>query len=360
MSLFSIACTVFVWQYIQSKSSVIYWYSLALVIITAGLFGQLFADQFSGVLLWLTRVMGYIGGAYFFIALYALKNSERADLTLSAKWHEAFMTNQKQIANLFSKMLNCFTYCKIITDKNGQPVDWLYLDVNSVFAKDTGHLKEEFIGKKASDLSPNIKEDCASWINRFGQVALTGKAVIFEDYSKSFKRWFSISSYRPKKGFFVTLSEDITERKEAEKALKSSEQRWATTLSSIGDAVIATDMEGNVSFINAMAEKITGFEQSEALGNSLHAIFTVMDEETQRAIENPVEKVFSGNDVGLENHLILIQKNNAKVPIEYNVAPIKSEQNQTVGFVLVFRDITERKKMEEAIAYSEMKVSTAL
>ena len=107
------------------------------------------------------KIMGYIGGFYFLIALYALKNLERANLTLSGKWHEAFMTNQKQIANLFSKMLNGFTYCKIITDKNGKPVDWLYLDVNDVFAKFTGHLREEFLGKKASELSPNYAKKTA-------------------------------------------------------------------------------------------------------------------------------------------------------------------------------------------------------
>ncbi len=352
----TVACIIFVWQYMQSKSSVIYWYSLALVIITTGLFGQLFADQFSGVLSWLTRLIQYMGGIYFLIAILALRNSERTDLTLSGKWHEAFMINRKQIANLFSKMLNCFTYCKIITDESGRPVDWLYLDVNDVFAKATGHLREEFLGKKASEISPNIKVDCANWISRYGQVALTGEAVMFEDYSKSFKKWFNVSAYSPKRGYFITLCEDITERKEAEEALKTSEQRWATTLSSIGDAVIATDKEGNVSFINAIAEKITGFEQSEALGTSLHKIFTLMDEETQRAIEHPVEQVFiNGTEASLASHLILIRKNNSQVPIEYNVAPIRSEQNQTVGFVLVFRDITERKKLEDATAYSEMK-----
>jgi two-component system sensor kinase FixL len=352
VGLLVVATMAFVWQYIQTKSSVIYWYSLAMVIITAGLFGQLFADQFSGVLIWLARIMQYTGGFYFLIALLALRNPRGTDLTIAGKWNEAFMINQKQIANLFSKMLNGFTYCRIITDNDGNPIDWVYLDVNDSFAKTAGRAREDFLGKKASELTPNLSQNCSNWISRFGKVAQSGEATIFEDYSKPFKKWFSISAYSPKKGYFVTLSEDITERKMAEEALKTNEQRWATTLSSIGDAVIATDIAGNVSLINAVAEKITGFQESEALGKPIHAIFTIVDAENQRVIDNPVK---NHDNYGLDRNLFLITKDNAKVPIEYNLAPIKIEQNQTVGFVLVFRDVTERKKMEDAMSYSEMK-----
>ncbi|XHH10019.1 MAG: PAS domain S-box protein [Candidatus Bathyarchaeia archaeon] len=265
------------------------------------------------------------------------------------KWQEAFISNRYQAANFFSKMLNGFTYCKIITDNNGNPVDWLYLDVNDVFAQNSGYKREDFLGKKFSDFSANLTVDCASWLERFGNVALAGKADMFEDYSKTFKKWFSISVYSPKKGYFVTLSEDITERKEAEEALKASEQRFATTLSSIGDAVIATDIDGNIDFINAVAQKVTGFKQAEALGKPLSHVFILIDKETKRSIDNPIEKS------ALNQAPTLISRNNLETTIEYNVAPIKTDTNQTLGYVLVFRDITERKKLEKVITYSEMK-----
>ncbi len=348
--------TIFIVQYFRTKSSVLYWYSLGLLIISGSLFGTLFAQQFTGLLLWMTRFAQYLGGFYFLIALVSLRNLDNPNLTLTGKWQEAFMTNQKQAANFFSKMLNGFTYCKIITDNNGKPVDWLYLDVNDVFAKLSGGKREDFLGKKGSDLCPTLKSDCAGLLERFGNVALTGNAVMFEDYSKPFKRWFSFSVYSPKKDYFITLSEDVTERKEAGNALKASEQRWATTISSIGDAVIATGIDGNVIFVNAAAETVTGFKQSESLGKPLVEIFSLFNAKDERVIENPIQRVLFGQAaVNLSENLILIQKNNAKIPIEYNVSPINSEQNQTVGFVLVFRDITERKKLEIGIAYSEMK-----
>jgi PAS domain S-box-containing protein len=347
---------IFVYQYLKTKSSVLYWYALGLLIISGSIFGTFFAEQFTGALLWVSRCAQYIGGFYFLIALLSLRNFESQNLTFAGKWQEAFIPNKKQAANFFSKMLDGFTYCKIITDSNGKPEDWLYLDVNDAFAKNSGHKREDFLGKKGSDMAPNLKVECARWLERFGEVALTGKAVMFEDYSKPFKKWFSISVYSPKKEYFITLSEDITERKEAENALKASEQRWITTLSSIGDAVISTDIDGNINFINAVAENVTGFKESEVLGKPLNQVFTLMDKKTNRAIENPIEKTLVNQTTfNLADNPLLISKNKRETAIEYNVSPIKSEQNQTIGFVLVFRDITQRKKLEEVITYSEMK-----
>jgi len=354
---FSIFSTsIFTLQYLKTKSSVLYWYSLGLLIVSGSIFSALFTEQFTGSLLWASRCAQYVGGFYFLIALLSLRNFDSQSLTLAAKWQEAFMANRKQVADLFSKMLNGFTYCKIITDNMGVPKDWLYLDVNDVFARSAGLKRQDFLGKKASELMPNMNEYCSAWIDRFGKVALTGKAVMFEDYCKPFEKWFSVSAYSPKKQYFITLCEDITERKEADKALKTSEQRWATTLSSIGDAVIATNIDGNITFINEAAEKITRFNQSEAIGKPLNKIFTLMDKKTNRAIESPIERnIVTRGIVKLTDNPILIQKNNTETTIEYNVAPIKSEQSQTIGHVLVFRDISQRKKLEDVITYSEMK-----
>jgi PAS domain S-box-containing protein len=355
--IFSIfSTTIFAYQYVRTRSSVLYWYSLGLFLISSSLFGSIFAEEFTGALLWLARFAQYVGGFYFLIAILSVGKLDSQTLTLAGKWQDAFISNPKQADNFFSKMLNGFTYCKIVTDNEGKPVDWIYLDVNDVFAQTTGRQRNDFLGRKGSDIVPSLKDTCASWIEHFGAVALTGKSVNFEDYSKPYKKWFSVSVYSPKNDYFITLSEDITERKQTEEALKTSEQRWATTLSSIGDAVIATDIEYKINFMNAAAEKVTGFSHSEALGKPLNQIFTLINEKTCRVLQNPIERELGNKSaVNLAENLLLIQKENAKTPIEYSVSPIKSEQNQPVGFVIVFRDITERKKLEGSIVNSEMK-----
>ena len=141
------------------------------------------------------------------------------------------------------------------------------------------------------------------------------------------------------------LEQRVVERTEA---LRESEQRWATTLASIGDAVIATDVEGKIAFMNAVAEALTGWTLRDASQKPVTEVFDIVNEQTRRQVENPVTKVLrEGMIVGLANHTTLLRKDGAEVPIDDSGAPIRDADGKTTGVVLVFRDITERKRAEE-------------
>jgi PAS domain S-box-containing protein len=145
------------------------------------------------------------------------------------------------------------------------------------------------------------------------------------------------------------LEKEIAERKQAEQKLAESEERWSTTLSSIGDSVIATDVSGAVTFMNAVAEKLTGWTISEALGKPLKEIFHIINEETRNEVESPVSKVLEkGMIIGLANHTILVRRDASTIPLDDSGAPIKDEKGNVTGVVLVFHDISERKKAQEA------------
>ena len=155
--------------------------------------------------------------------------------------------------------------------------------------------------------------------------------------------------------FYRRIS-DITERKQAEEALRQSEQRWATTLASIGDGVIATDVSGRITFMNAVAEGLTGWALREASQKPVTKVFNVINERTRKEVDNPVTKVLQeGKVIGLANHTVLIRKDGTEVAIDDSGAPIKDERGNVSGVVLVFRDITERKQMEEQLKESEEK-----
>ncbi len=146
------------------------------------------------------------------------------------------------------------------------------------------------------------------------------------------------------------LENEIEERKRVHKALVLSEQRWATTLTSIGDAVIATDGEGKVTFMNAVAERLTGWTSIQAANRSISHVFNIVNEYTRQSVESPVARVIrEGTVVGLANHTILITKDGREVPIDDSGAPIRDGAGDTTGVVLVFRDITERKNAEETL-----------
>ena len=128
------------------------------------------------------------------------------------------------------------------------------------------------------------------------------------------------------------------------------EQWLNTTLRSIGDAVIASDPGGKVVFKNRIAEQLTGWKEAEANATPLSEIFVVINERTRAALESPVDEVRrTGKIVGLANHSVLISKDGKEFQIDDSAAPIRNSQGQTVGVVLVFRDITGRRESEKQL-----------
>jgi PAS domain S-box-containing protein len=147
---------------------------------------------------------------------------------------------------------------------------------------------------------------------------------------------------------FGLLRRELSERKRAQEALTESEKWFSTTLASIGDAVIATDMNGAVTFMNSVAQSLTGWSQLEASGKSLDLVFDIVNAETRCAVENPVKKVFrEGKVVGLADHTLLLSKQGKEFDIEDSAAPILTDTGEGFGVVLVFRDITEKKVADE-------------
>jgi PAS domain S-box-containing protein len=132
------------------------------------------------------------------------------------------------------------------------------------------------------------------------------------------------------------------------------EQWLNTTIRSIGDAVIACDVDGNIVFMNLIAEQLTGWKESEARELPLHDVFPIFNEDTRAPVENPVDKVRRlGTVVGLANHTFLVSKNGTEICIDDSGAPIRDSSGTMIGVVLVFRDITERRMSEGALMRAE-------
>jgi PAS domain S-box-containing protein len=126
-----------------------------------------------------------------------------------------------------------------------------------------------------------------------------------------------------------------------------------TTLQSIGDAVIVCDSAGKVTLMNPTAVKATGWMIGQAKGEPLDRIFRIINEHTREDVEGPIAKVFrAGTTVGLANHTLLVRRDGTEIPIDDSGAPIRGQNGEIVGVVLVFRDITERKQNEEALRES--------
>ncbi len=126
--------------------------------------------------------------------------------------------------------------------------------------------------------------------------------------------------------------------------IAANERRYAVTLSSIGDAVIATNNQARVTFLNPVAEELTGWPLVDATGQSLSEVFRIVNEETRQPVEDPGAKVLRmGTVVGLANHTVLLARDGREIPIDDSGAPIIGDGGDITGVVLVFRDISERR-----------------
>ena len=140
----------------------------------------------------------------------------------------------------------------------------------------------------------------------------------------------------------------VVQRRLIEKQMHEQREWLQVTLASIGDAVITTDIEGRVTYLNGVAEELTGWASAEAMGQSLETVFALLSEETRKPVENPVQRVLrEGSIVGLANHSLLIAKNGAEIPIDDSAAPIRDSAGVMIGIVMVFRGVAEQRKAEQ-------------
>jgi PAS domain S-box-containing protein len=139
-----------------------------------------------------------------------------------------------------------------------------------------------------------------------------------------------------------------------DRRLRENEQWLAATLGSIGDGVIATDAAGRVRFMNALAEQLTGWAQAEAVGRDVREVFAIVDERSRDPVPNPaVEALATGAPATLSPNTVLIARSGAERPIDDTAAPIRDVSGAVSGAVLVFRDITERRRLEEHLRQAQ-------
>ena len=155
------------------------------------------------------------------------------------------------------------------------------------------------------------------------------------------------------------LEREVCERQKAEEALHcrtkelyKEKERFKTTLLSVGDGIISTDKNGKVLIMNPVTEQLTGWTEEEAEGKLIEEVFDIVNEYTREKCENPVHNVLeTGNIIELANHTMLISKEGIERPIEDSAAPVKDEEGNITGVVLVFRDCTEKKVRQDEMKY---------
>src|SRR5688500_13500989 len=165
----------------------------------------------------------------------------------------------------------------------------------------------------------------------------------------------TVSPVRDANGTIIGASKiarDISERKQVKQVIAEAQGRLATTLASIGDAVLATDKDSRLTYLNPVAERLLGYTLVEAVGRPLDTIFRIVNAQSRATVLSPVERVLrEGTVAGLANHTLLVRPDGTELPIDDTAAPIKDADGRLLGVVLVFRDVSERYKAARDAAH---------
>lgn len=271
-------------------------------------------------------------------------------------------------------------YAIFMLDPRGYIVTW-----NAGAERLKGYKADEIIGQHFSHFYPSDAIG-SGWPSHELEVAQTEGR--FEDEGWRLRKdgsrfWANVvlTALHDKAGDllgFSKITRDLTERKQSEdssrrllqettarrvaeenaRLIQEHRERLQVTLASIGDAVISTDAEGQIEFLNSVAEELVGWKTEDAAGRHLEDVFRIVNEDTRRPVENPaIRALKEGVIIGLANHTILIAKDGTERPIDDSAAPIRNSQGNVIGSVLVFRDISERKAAEKDLHQSERELS---
>ncbi len=234
---------------------------------------------------------------------------------------------------------------------------------NEYAQKFFGYSADEVIGKSVNILMPeqgstggDLTGMVQDIVNHPERYANNINENILRDGSRVWMAWTNRPVFDQEGQVLeiLAVASDITERERAEEELRRNRQWLEITLSSIGDAVIATDACGKVTFLNPIAAQMTGWRLEEALRQPIQTVFQVINEKTRKPAGNIVERVLlEGNIVNLANHTSLITRDGREIPIEDSAAPIRDKEGGVSGVVLVFHDVTEKRRAREALRESE-------
>ncbi|MCX4175478.1 MULTISPECIES: EAL domain-containing protein [Paraburkholderia] len=274
------------------------------------------------------------------------------DITERRKVEATLLESERRYRALFEHMQVGFVLLDIVSDATAKVVDFRFVAANPAIAR-TSHIPSDLmIGRKVSEVFAGLADLEWDWLGTLTGVVLTGEPVARQDIPTAADGWFDMVAYRPGPNQCAVLVLETTERKRMQATLAEQHEFLQITLHSIGDGVVTTDPHGRVTYLNPVAERLTGWLIAQARGLPLDDVFDARNESTRVHAPNPVTQCLSENRVvGNTDNTVLISRSGAEHAIKDSAAPIVSAIGEVLGVVLVFHDVTEERRLTKEMSY---------
>ncbi len=237
------------------------------------------------------------------------------------------------IEEILENMLEGYALHKIVTDARGVPKDYIFLDVNKAFEKLTGLKKKNILNKNVTSVIKKLEKE---WIKSYGDVALKGKSMVFEKYAEPLKKWYNVSAFSPKRGYFVTIFTDITE-------IRNEHDKLRKYIDIANVIVLGLDKKGIIELINKKGSELCGKTEKEMIGTSW---FDFIPDDEKKSVMSVFRKILNGNS-GLEHFSnSIVSADGKKRIVMWSNSVIKNERGEVICIISSGEDITEKSRIE--------------
>jgi two-component system, cell cycle sensor histidine kinase and response regulator CckA len=251
--------------------------------------------------------------------------------------------------SLFENMLNGLAYCRMIWEDDSpgeageprEPRDWVYLDVNKAFTTLTG--LDNVIGRRATEVIPGIRESDPTLLRIYGRVASTGAPEQFEMYVEALSMWFRVSAYSPRKDYFVSVFDVVTQRKAGEEALRQSEQRFRATFEQAPVGIALTALDGRWLLVNPKMCAMLGYTEQELVGGNFVHVTFADDVERQAAL---VSQLRAGAIDSFTMDKRYVRKDGGVVWAKLTASLVRRPTGEPDYSIAIVEDVTAVKRSE--------------
>jgi PAS domain S-box-containing protein len=307
--------------------------------------------QFIWVNLSAAKVKSVASGSVYFISVVE-------DVTEKKRAEEALRETKERYQQLFQNQPMGYALHEMVLDKNGEPVDYRFLEVNREFEALTGLVASEILGKTVRQVMPKTEQ---SWIDTYGRVAMQGHTERFEQWSEVLGRWFDVVAYSPQMGMFAVIFRDITRRVTSEKELEESRNRYVKLLNSVTDYIYSVELsDGNVISTKhgPGCLKITGYTSEEFASNT-SLWFRMVPESDIEQVLLGINDILNHRETKSIEHRI-VRKDDSVRWVRNTPVPQYDERGLLLRYDGLITDITERKQAEESLREKEEVLRVAL